>query len=292
MLGRDEPGSDAWDKGINAEVLESVMSKAEVLIDATVYIQDELFIDRIMTAMKSNFNRYTKIINAASREPVADAELEVHNELAEKKQLTLWLHDTKSDNRWKVGEESRELHLKFVVDGEILERTSEEPKRCGDGQCTDRPDHSTVFSLKPPNKYELKQGYGIYKKLLVYQVDAPGVHLDDLEMRRVDNEWMIRIHRKNEVKVDDLTLHGVLSMGYGDIKIASQRDWEFPTNKTLWTSPKECLDDPEWKEKHSPEECAMVRLDKGVLYITHRQKPEIKMPNEHSHRRRRAQYEL
>jgi hypothetical protein len=170
-----------------------------------------------------------------------------------------------------------------------------------DGEIIDGEAVPVMTTFKPPKEqvYEI-EGYGMYERLLRISVEAPGLDMEDLDIIKTEGETRLVLDRKPTLVLKDsktgkeITLNtqredgkNAIPVGYHMVKLPTNKGWEpIPTNRSMWISPKECLEDPNWK--HRQKECQVVRLDKGMLYLTLRG-DHCTLPR---HRRRRAQYEL
>lgn len=280
MLGRDEKGSEAFDKGINDENLKTITTVAKNKIQTPE--EDQLFIDKLMFAIKSNIVRYV-IIEDSKGEPVKAPEIGIHNEAE------------------PAVNYMGQLKLFINASGAIHNISESKDESSSESSLPGREKFKLTFTNddeKMGATNYLRPGYGIFKELLVSEIEAPGVSLEDVSVLQDPTSGedvnKIQIRRNKQITVQGKTIPNLFSGGLHTIRIPKS-GWEIvPESRSDWISPKECVEDPEWENK--TEECKMVRLDKGILYIT--QRPDIYLfPSKSSittgpHRRRRVQYEL
>lgn len=184
----------------------------------------------------------------------------------------------------------QDVEMKFVWDGEAFGQAGTAQKK--------------TFTPPTPNTYHI-EGYGRYKYLRVFQVEAPGVDVDDITISSAQDVLKggtikLQIARRGELEIDGENYsypgNGIYETDLPGFSLA-KRGYHFETTKNVngthqplrshwyFKPRKDC--ENAYKFKGRTAQCQPARLDKGILYLTARKFPAQSSEQQKDSRRRR-----
>jgi len=127
-------------------------------------------------------------------------------------------------------------------------------------------------SQQPAFSYTIP-GYGNFDSLKVFQIEAPGVGIDDIAIKMEGKFMILTVVRKKHLQFDNklIELPKFHAKDFQKERLPfSPRftGYVFNLNRKTWKAPEACKEDPQFRRKQKW--CEPVRLEVGILFLTAR----------------------